>query len=159
MFIIGVAENAQRRRIFEDEFVRRLKERGTDALASYRVFDGEEMLKRKVVEEKVRELGIEAVLVTRVVGSKTETVQYPGTTTYRGNYYRYYSRSYEITHRPASTSTYEVASLESNLFGAETGHLIWSASFETVLEGLAEDVIRSFVGAALESLADEQLVR
>jgi len=162
VLVIGVAQNAQRRRLFEDAFVRRLQERGTDALASYRVFGAEGMLTRERVEAELRSSDIDAVLVTRLVGSKTEIVHHPETVRVDprvGGWHRYYAGSYEITRTPASTSEFTVLSLESNLFDKGTGKPIWSASFETVPEGSVEDVIKSFVDAALKSLEDEQLVR
>jgi hypothetical protein len=161
LLVIGVAQNTQNQRNFEDEFVKRLEERGTAALASYRIFGAEARLEREVVENKVRDSDISAVLVTKLVGSKIETVHHPATTSVNrsGGWHGYYSGSWDVTHRPASTEQYEVLSLESNLFDSQTSKLIWSASFETVVERTPQELIKSFVDVALKSLVEEQLVR
>jgi len=161
VLVIAVALDPENRRIFEDRFVERLGERGVRGLASHRVFDGGEMLKREVVEDEVRDSKLDAVLVTRMVGSRRDAVQAPGTVftdSYRGGWHGYYARSYELRNSSAYTVEFEILSLESNAFDTGTGELIWSASFDTVAQGTDDDLIGSLIDAVLKSLAKQQLI-
>ena len=161
MLVIAVAQDPENRQVFEDQFVGRLGERGGHGLASHLVFGSGEMLKREVVEDEVRNSDIDAVLVTRVVGSRRDAVQAPGTVftgSYRGGWHGYYARSYELRNSSAYTVEFEVLSLESNAFDTGTGELIWSASFETVAQGTDDDLIASLIDAVVKSLAEQQLI-
>lgn len=161
VLVIAVARDPENRRIFEDQFVGRLGERGGHGLASHLVFGSGELLKREVVEDEVRNSDIDAVLVTRMLGSRTDAVQAPGTVftdAYRGGWHGYYSRSYELRNSSAYTVEFEILSLESNAFDTGTGELIWSASFETVAQGTDDDLIGSLIDAVLKSLEKQQLI-
>jgi hypothetical protein len=164
--VIGVASEEQVRRVFEDAFVARLEERRVEAIPSYRLFPDERGMSREAVDEEVRRANIQAILVTRVLRRETETVESPGSTRVDayprgGRWHGYYSRSYEITHTPSQTTTFEVVTLESNLYSTKTDDLVWSATFRTTVDEFENQNqrIASFVSRALESLQKEDLVR
>ena len=159
VMVIGVARQQQNQRIFEDEFVKRLRGRNVRAVASYRIFDDVDALTREEVEAEVEKSNIDAVLITEVVGSRTETVQHPsGRSPYGGGWHRYYSSSYDYTHNLPTASRFEVVSLDSKIFYMATGKVIWSASFDTVLEGSTERHIKSFIGQCMKSLRKADLI-
>src|SRR5208337_4453509 len=67
LFVMGIVKDQGPRRLLENEFVRKLKEHGTDALASTAIFPGDSVPERGELRAKVRELGIDAVLVVKFI--------------------------------------------------------------------------------------------
>jgi hypothetical protein len=51
--------------VVEDEFVRQLKARGNDAIASYTVLPREEKLEKEAVLKKVQELGADVIILVK----------------------------------------------------------------------------------------------
>jgi hypothetical protein len=165
LMVIGVGIDGRVRRLVEDEFVTKLQARGTEAIASYQLFPSEDKMSREAVEEKVRELEAQAILVTRMLGHETETVEYPGSTRIEevpsgGRWHRYYSRSWEVTHTPPRTVRYDVATLESEVFEAHTDRLLWAATFRTTVDESESrnQAVASFVSQALKSLRKNDLI-
>ena len=70
--VIGIFKEPDTRKIFEDEFADRLKARGVDATASHKIIPDAELPDKDVVIGKIRKLGADAVLVTRIVVMETE---------------------------------------------------------------------------------------
>jgi hypothetical protein len=170
VLVVGESANQVVRRIFEDEFTARFKSRGTNAIPSYTIFPSDKTLDKDTIESKSRELGIDAILVARVVDTKTkqELTPAPSTYYYRDIYFydwpnryspfysgtfpgRYYNdRSYY--------SEYEVVNLETNLYETQTGRLIWSALSDTVIGGSTELEVSSVVKTLMKNLAENQLI-
>jgi hypothetical protein len=157
ILIVGVARNDVLRRLFEDEFTARLKARGTDASPSYRIIPSAEMLDQDKVNAKIESLGMDAVLVTRYVNQKKETVYTPGTY-YSGGWYNWYSRGYGYVTSPGYYTEYEVIRLATNIYDTETGTMIWSGLSDTVTGGSTEVEIKEVIEAIIESLASNQLI-
>src|SRR5512135_1558724 len=68
VLIIGVFKSPSVKRFFEDEFTRQLKARGVEVVPSYTVFPEEdEILSKETIVDKIKELKMDSVLVTRVV--------------------------------------------------------------------------------------------
>lgn len=165
LVVIGVGIDGRVRRLVEDEFVARLQDRGSEAIASYRLFPSEDKMSRAVVEEKVRELEAQAILVTRLLSHETETVEYPGSTRIEeyptgGRWHRYYARSWEVTHTPPRSVRYDIATLESELYDARTDRLLWAATFRTTVDESENrnQAVASFVAQALKSLRKNALI-
>jgi len=170
VMVIGVTDNDLVRRMFEDEFTRQFKDRGVTARSSYTMFTYAQLKDRQAVEAKVREQGIDKVLVSRLVKKRTEDVTSPGyvrgssdergyygpssryrDTRYR-NWYSDYSTTYDVVYQPATTYQVEVATIESNLYDLAGGQPVWSAVLETELGGNRDEVVKSFVDVVVKDL-------
>lgn len=158
VLIIGVAKEKTVRRLFEDEFVGQLKARGVDALASYTLIPSEGMLDKATVESKIKNLGVDAVLVTRLLESKKERVGAVPARTYRRGWYDYYNRSYEYNRQLDNYYEYEVVNIETNIYETQAGNLIWSGLSETFVQGTDKEEIKAFIEIILKSLSDNQLI-
>jgi hypothetical protein len=158
IIIIGVARNQTIRRLFEDEFAKRLKDRGLEAFASYTVIPSEGMLDKVTVESKIKNLEVGAVLVTRLLESKKERAYAIPARTYRRGWYDYYYRSYEYNRQLNNYYEYEVVNLETNIYETQAGNLIWSGLSETFVQGTDQEEIRSFIEVIMKSLSDNQLI-
>jgi hypothetical protein len=170
VLVIGGSTNQVVRRIFEDEFTARLKTRGTDAIPSYSIFPSEETLDKDAIESKSRDLGIDSMLITKVVDTKTkrEITPAPYNVYYRDTYFynwpnrssRFYSGNNPGRYHNDRLyySEYEVVNLETNIYETQTGKLIWSALSDTVVGGSNELEISSIVEVIMKKLSENQLI-
>ena len=158
ILIIGMARKQTIRRLFEDEFVGQLKTRGVDAFASYTLIPSTEMLDKATVESKIKHLGVDAVLVTRLVESKKERAYAIPARTYHRGWYDYYYRSYEYNRQLDNYYEYEVLNLETNIYATQTGDLIWSGLSETFVQGTDKEEVEAFIKIIIKSLSDNQLI-
>jgi hypothetical protein len=170
VLVIGGSTNQVVRRIFEDEFTARLKTRGTNAIPSYSIFPSEKTLDKDAIESKSRDLGIDSMLIARVVDTKTkrESTSAPYNYYYQDTYFydwpNRYSRfnSGPIPGRYYDDrryySEYEVVNLETNIYDTQTGKLIWSALSDTVVGGSSELEVSSIVEVIMKSLSENRLI-
>lgn len=150
VLVVGATDNADNRRIFEDILTGELKSRGVGAVASYTLIPSEADVKRDKVVEAVKTSGADCVLATRLVGIETRAAQVPlqSGSDAAMDMYRYYSPM-----EPQTTirQDYRVANLESNLFDAGTGKMVWwgrSQTFPTTDMGrIARELGRNVIGA------------
>jgi len=121
--VIAVAENQVSRGMFESTLVGHLQDSGVTAYQSITLLPTEEMLTKEQVGAVIREKGIKAVIVTRLVDIQEKEEYVPPSTTvyggypsygypYYGSYYGYYSHSYEVVHNPGYTYTNVTVTLE-----------------------------------------------
>jgi len=171
VYIVGVSRQETLRRIFEDEFRRQLEKYGIRAFSSYRDLDNVQDVGQDFIMEQVRASSAEALLMTRILGKRTEEVVHPGRIygpdflpwgyyprPYYRNYWDFYERRYDMIYEPARVSRFEVITLESNLYDAATGELIWSAQLETVREGTMEELIRDFIEVVTKDLLEQGVI-
>ncbi len=76
--VLGAAKQESVRNTFEDEFVKQLKARKIDAVASYTIVPFAQMKDRNVVAAKIKSIGADAILVTRLVDRKIVETYVPG---------------------------------------------------------------------------------
>jgi hypothetical protein len=161
--VIGVAKKPVNKRIFEDEFVRQLKARGTDAVASYTVMPDEKQGDHAVIAAKMKEQGADTVLISRLASKKIVRTYVPGSVTYRPSYYDnwrdYYGYGSQEVYTPGYLAEDEYAVMETNLYDARNDKLIWSAASETEIRGSDQNQMRSYIGVMVNAMADQKLLR
>ena len=162
VMVIGVAKNPIYRRLFEDEFVRQLKERGTDAISSYTVLSDAQQDDQAAIAEKVKELGTDSVLITRLVSKKTVQFYVPGTAYYPPPYYGtwpdYYGYGYRYLYSPGYVAEDQYAVIETNLYETGSDKLVWAATSETVINKTDQELIKSYIGIMVNSMAGNALL-
>ncbi len=165
IMIIAVAENTRNRRIFEDALVNQFGQSGIKATASYTEFPGIDKLSKKMIAEKSKTLNLDGIFITTITAIENEELYYPPATSYATpkpyyyNIWTYYPQVYEKHGLPSYTVRYENVKLESNLYQAGSGKLLWSAQSElfdpksgdlnTVSESLGWKFIKSLRKAKL----------
>lgn len=163
IMVIGVAKKPIIKRILEDEFVRQLKARGTNAVASYTIMPDEKQSDHAAIDAKLKEQGADAVLISRLASKKTVHTYVPGNVTYPpayyGNWRDYYGYGTQAVYTPGYTAEDEYALMETNLYDAGTDKLIWSASSETEIRGSDQNQIISYIGVMVNAMADQKLLR
>jgi hypothetical protein len=171
ILVYAVLKSQMHRRIFEDEFVGHLKSRGVDAAPGYVVMPGDELVKKEVLEEKLKSLGFDTLLLTQVTGTRKELVQVAGMTTYQpmpgpmyqpAPYYRsypgYYNAGYTATYTPSYTVEDHYLMTETSLFDAATEKLIWSAAGVTRIGDKDQKLIKDYVAMMMNALRRDKVV-
>ncbi len=135
ILVIGISRDENATRLWENVFVDAFTRLGIRAEAGHKVIGTLPGPDRQMIEGAVRRTGAGAVLVTRLVDVSTETVTHPGMVHFEPraiyrNLDRYYGTAYRAVHMPPTEVTRTRVSLESNLYDAATGRLIWSARTE-----------------------------
>jgi hypothetical protein len=165
ILVMGISKQQVRKRFFEDEFVRQLQDHGLSATSSYRIFPSERMLEKDMVLSKIRGMGIDTFLITRMVDKKTVETYVPGKVVHYApprthrSWHGYYAGSYGAIYEPGYTIKDEVVVLETNLYDAESEELIWTALSETVKEGPEERVIKNFIKLIMKNLSEKNLIK
>ena len=158
LVVFGVAAKPNVRRAFEDSFVAALKARGVKARAgSGLLFDGG-LGDVNAVKRAVEQSGADGVIVTHLVGERTQTVHVP---TYSyvnpslyGSLYPYYQRVYGYVTEPGYYATYPVLQLETNLYDVPRQKLVWSARSQTMDPGSEKTTINEVIAAVTRGLAE-----
>jgi hypothetical protein len=163
VFVMGLAKDQTLKRLYEDEFVSQLKSRNVLAFPSYSVIPQEKMGDEGFIRDKIKELGVDASIVTRLVDSKTVQKYYPPQMYYvppphyRG-WHGYYMNSYQYMVSPGYTATEQTVVLETNVYSTQNDQLIWSALSETFVEGSAKNLINSLVNKLVDDMAAKNLL-
>ncbi|MCR4304094.1 MAG: hypothetical protein NUV63_07710 [Gallionella sp.] len=162
IMVIGVAKNPLKRRLFEDEFVMQLKAHGTEAIASYAVLPDKKQDDQEAIAAKVKELGADTVLITRLVSKKTVKTYVPGTVYFPPPYYGtwpdYYGYGYRYLYSPGYIAEDEYAVIESNLYETGNDKLVWAASSETVMIESSQGLIKSYIGVMVKTMGEHRLL-
>jgi len=162
LFVIGVGENEEMRRLFEDAFSRVLSDDSTYAAPSWERLPQSRLLTQTELKTAIGTGEFDGVLITRLV-SVDEDEEYVEGKTYRVQRARpfegYYQGSYTVVHEPGyyeRTTTYR---LETNLYAASDSGLVWSAHSATVNPDSVEEGIDSLTRAVSAKLREEGLIR
>lgn len=176
VYIVGVSKRDTHRRIFEDEFGRHLLNYGIQSVSSYKDLKNTEEAELEALISKVKSHQADALLLTRIIDKRIKEVVYPGYVSgyyayppYYGHrwyyprpyYYHYrdfYGHRYDMIYEPATLSRYKIITLESNLYDAATGELIWSAQVETVVDGKIQSLIHDFIEVVTKDLVSQGVI-
>lgn len=176
IYIVGIAKQETSRRIFEDEFRRKLESYGVVGMPSYKDLAETHSASMETLAAHVSKAGADSVLMTRIVSKRTEEVITPGrVTTYGGGpYYNYpqpytpdpyyhhwgsyYDRSYDTIYEPPMVTQLQIATIEANLYEAKSGELIWSAQLDTVMKADMQKQIADFIEAVTKDLRQQGLL-
>lgn len=163
VLVIGIAESPVTQRAFEDAFAAQLNQRGAEAAQSYLFLPSDERLNEELVRKVIRERGIEAVVVTRLLKVDKDKQYIPPRTDYiprgyHGGLYGYYGAAYDVVHTPGYWQTVTIVRLETRLYDGETADLIWAAQSDTFDPSSTDDTIQSVTKAVAKRIASDGLI-
>lgn len=162
VMVIGLAKRPDIRRLFEDEFVRQLQARGTEAIASYTVLADKQQDDQAAIAAKVKELGADSILLTRLVDKKTVQFYVPGTVytppPYYGSWPAYYGNGYSTMYSPGYVAEDQYAVIETNLYETGTGKLVWTATSETLLGDSNRKLIAAYIEVMVKAMSYNKLL-
>jgi hypothetical protein len=163
IYIIAVAKRSDVRVFFEDEYVKRLQERGVEALASHTGLPADRMLDKQTIVEAITDTGVDAVLITRLTEFKgkreVETYRtYKVPYAYYNQMHDYYKRGQEESQDDPALAAHEIVSLETNIYDVKTTKLVWSAASDTKIQDSFQQLIVSFVKEIVKNLGNEEVI-
>ena len=162
IMVIGIAKKPVNKRLLEDEFVKQIKARGTDAVASYTVMSDAKQENHAVIAAKMKELDADAVVISRLASKKSVNTYVPGSFCFLpykyGNWRDYYGYGSHSVHTPDYNED-EYALMETTLYDALTDNLIWSATSETEIRGSDQNDIKSYVHIMVDAMASNKLLK
>ena len=159
--VISLFKDQTVRRMAEDEFKNHLKFKGLDAATGYQIFAGSELPTKEALVEQVKAGGYDAVLLTRLIDTRTERRTVQGSAAYapygapmRG----YYGQGYAAVYSPSYQIDDRFAVVETNLYDAATEKLVWTATSDTWMSEGYQKLIKTFVSMVMESLHKQKIV-
>jgi len=164
--VVGLSKQSTIRRMYEDDFVAELQRRGVKGTASYNVA-GEGQIDKDAFEAKLKELGADGVIVTRLVDQQTVQTYYPPTystmaapSAYYGGWYGYYSMGYTYMSSPGYVTNDQVYRLETNLYDVGESKLAWSGLTEsTIMSGTApETEVQPVIALLVASMETKKVI-
>jgi hypothetical protein len=159
VLVLGVGEDVTTRRLFEDSFAASLIKSGVQGVAGYTVLPNVAQPTPEQVQQAAQSIGADGALVTRLLRVEQQTRTSPGYVRavpsygyYGGGFYPYYRSMVVVT--PPTTYTYDVATLETNLWSLQgNGTLVWSATSQS----FTPDKVRA-IGTDLATEVSEALL-
>lgn len=164
ILVVGIARTDVARRSYEDSLARALRSRGVTAVPSYTFFPDESQISEAALRAKVRQGGFDAVLATRLLNIDREKRYIPPTTQvvpggyYGYGLYGYYPYAWDVVRTPGYVSESTVVRLETNLYDAPGGKLLWIAQSDTIDPTSTQDAINSVVGKITGRMAQDRLI-
>ncbi len=163
LLVIGAAKQQQVRELFEDEFVRQLEAQGVKAIPSYTLIPAEKMLDKETIVSHIAENRIDAVLITRLTGSKGEREMETGNTyrvpyAYYNQMHEYYKKGLESTQEPSPATTHKVIILETNIYSAETEKLAWATASDVYVQDAAYKLTKDFIKVIVSKLVSDEVI-
>jgi len=152
ILVIAVTGNEHNRRSYEKKFVAHLKSAGVDAIASEEVIPmpGDLKLKTETILDAVNQYKNDAVIITQLIGKEDKDIHTRGPATRIGFFY--YSRD------PGYSSTSTTVRLETNLYDAKTGKLIWSGKSNTLSKDSTDQIMNDVIKAVINNLQENKLI-
>ena len=166
VMVVGVSENAKKRKVFEDVFVEAFKKNGVKAISSMDVIPSEAALDKDNIKGAALKHGAEAILVTSLIQAGMSTKHGPrhGAPTRRhyGQYSQFgtYYGMVSMHRNMADYSSRKMrVSLQNNLYDTDTEKLIWSATSESVEPKTVREIVEQLSGPVMKNLRDSKLIR
>jgi hypothetical protein len=158
ILVFAATEQETQRLAIEDDYVEALAAVPVKAVPGYSLIGADKTLSREAVEAAIEGQGFDAVLVTRLLGvEEVEEYQSPVHYDHYQSYQRYYQRSLNYS-SPGYYRNYEVVTLETNLYEASSGELIWSMQSETIDASAPEDVVEAQIALTIRRLKKGGLI-
>jgi len=136
ILVIGGAKDDLARRVFEDDAVARLKQRGIQGVPGYSVLPRPGPIGEAQIRKVVAQTGVDGVLMSRVIAVNTATLNTGGYTAFvgvgYGGFYGFYDGFWEAVNVPVTTTSGPTTTVsDTRLFDARNGAMVWSGIVDT----------------------------
>ena len=174
VMVIGIAQDQNARRAFEDALVAAIAKEGGTAQASIGVLPNEEQISEDQLHAAIDAGGFDAVLITRVLSvdksqkytppnkyNNPQTRYYPASPGWGygyGGYYGFYGTTFAEVHEPGYFETSTTLRLETNLYSVATNELVWTGQSETIDPQSIDDARISMTQAVAKKLKAERFI-
>jgi len=179
IMVVGVAKTELKRNIFESAMVSAFRAQGVRALPSREIM-GDEAISNETVMTAAQKADVQAVLITRLVGTSEQKYYYPPTAypyyynwnLYHPrpyNYYPYpygygygygypYMYPYNYMQIPGYVQTYKYVDLETNIYDSNLHQIIWSAASQSFESQNINEVVNDLAKLLTGELKRNKLI-
>jgi len=169
VLITALTRNIEVRTKLENALAAKAAERNIEAVQSSEVFtpDFFQVLpEREELIAQIKQTGVDAILTVSLIDTESETRYVRGNSRYApmpvynwyGGFYSYINYWHPIMYEPGYYVTDKTYFLETNLYNAETGRLIWSAQSETVNPTSIDAFAAEYPDVLLERMVNDGLL-
>lgn len=166
IMVVSITKKESSRRVYEDMISSELSRHGVEAVAGYTMMPAGGKSDWAALDAAVKRAAAQAVLTLQTIKVEQQTTVQPGyVTTYPGHWYPEAFPAWDLygyygsmaNYGPAYISTYDIATMQVNLFDAASGKLLWAATLTSdepenvvsVGKDLAEKVVKSLAKQGL----------
>lgn len=165
ILVVSINNKESTRRVYEDMLASELSRKGVEAVPGYSVIPGAALADWGVLDRAMRRVQAQAILTVQTIKvEKQTTVQsdnpYPGywyPQAFPGWDFPGYYRSMAM-YGPTYVTTYDVATMQVNLFDAASDKLIWAATIESTDPQKVTTVGQDLAHKVVKRLAKEGLI-
>lgn len=165
VLIVGVADHAGVRRIFEDTLAQALTRRGVEAVVSYKLVPTRGKISEDDLTKAVEQTGVNGVLITRLVSRETEVLYAPASTGMpppaygmRRRYYGYYDAAWTGHYEPGPEQTVEYVTAETSLFKPDVPEPIWSGTTRSRRTGDVRKATENFAEVMIAAMKKDGVI-
>ena len=173
VFIVALTGNMAAKTLIEDELAFYAEKNGIKAIKSHELFPATftqgRVPSKESISQVITESGAEAIFAVSLLDTETESRYVPGSTNYAygynplsysyyGNFYGYYNTMHPVVYDPGHYTTDKIYYLESNLYDATSGQLLWSAQSKTYNPSSLESFTQDYTEALIKRLKKDGLI-
>lgn len=164
ILVLGIAKQDWGRKVFEYTLRDAFIDYGIESMATLDVITVDHKIAKETFKKYFNDKNIDAVIVSRVIGvDQKQTQVYNDMYTVPFGYYNsfgsFYFNAYDYIYNPGYSVTSETVRIESNLYSAEDGKLIWSGISESVEPDDAFDLIESVSDVIVKELNNLKIIQ
>ena len=165
LLVVSITKKDSSRKIYEAMLANELSQHGVEAILGYTLIPEDGQGNWSVLDKAMKSVAAQAVLTVQTIKVERQITVQPGfVTAYPGvwypeafptwDLYGYYGSIYG----PAYISTYDIATMQVNLFDAASGKLLWAATLKSSEPEKVTTVGKDLAHKVVESLVKEGLI-
>jgi hypothetical protein len=167
VLVVSITKKDSSRRVYEDMLASELSRRGVETVAGYTLIPDTGKADWNELQKAVKKAATQAVLTVQTIKVERQTTVQPGyIDPYPGRWYPEAFPSWDLygyygsmsNYGPTYITTYDVATMQVNLFDAATGKLIWAATLQSSEPEKVVAVGKDLARLVAERLAKEGLI-
>lgn len=156
--VVGLVQDPNSRKSFEEEMVKALHEAGVQAASSQALLPVGQAPTREVIQKLVAEKGFDGAVVGRLVDSRTEVRAMPPAGPESDRFYEYYGWAAPVAYSPGYLQTSKTVVIETRVFETAAGTPVFTATSESVDPESAPDVTQPLAKLVVEQLRKDGFV-
>jgi len=151
VLLICIVKEMVIRNSLEDSLAAQFKQRGVEAVQSYTLFPALENIDKEIVRAKVKEIAADGVFLVRQTGKGSiETAS--------ANYYDLWNVLWVPNPQAAPVNTVDFYRVETSLFEATKGGIVWQALSETYDDASLLKIVNNFAALMAKKLGEQGLI-
>ena len=158
ILVVGGAKDDLARRVFEDDAVARLKQRGIEGVPGYTVLPKPGPVGEAQIRKVVAQTGVDGVLMSRVIAVDAAALKTGGYTVFvgvgYGGFYGFYDGFWDAVNVPVTTTSGPTTTVsDTRLFDTRNGAMVWSGMVDTEDRGRSlSSNLQQYLGVVFDAM-------